>query len=812
MEKDRNIILVTCTSHIDMPWVWRLPESIDVWKNTSKDVLDLMDKYPDFNFVQGSAQGYKWMEDIHPYVFEGIKRRVADGRWKIVGGMWVEPDCNMPSGESLVRNILYGKRYFRERFGVDPKIAFIPDSFGYAASLPQIFVKSGFDYFITQKLRWNMFNEFPYDVFNWIGIDGSRIRAYMPYRYDETLPNGCEERLAREFKKYKDKTGLNELLLLLGMGDHGGGPNEPMLLKSYQMKIDGVDGIVHSDLEGFLSAIEYSRMPSYEGELYLENHQGVTTTNASMKKLNRQTEVMLEEVEKFSVMALMEDNSDYPREEVRHLWENLALNQFHDTLSGTCIRESHEDAEEIYRQIQTEGNEILGRSLSDLARSVDTSGNGRPVLVFNPLSWERNDLIVVRLEDGESHSVIDTNGNVMLSNWKDGELSFVAEDLPSVGYKTFWIRKGEMKDGLRMTVGDLYLENASYKVEIDDQTGNIKRLFDKRRGFDILQRGKQGNVLQAFHDMPPCFDAWNIGFDGIMQEVENVEDITLVENNPIKATIRITKNLGNSKISQYVSLYNHIDRIDVRNSIDWHEKHTLLKAAFPVNVFSDRATYEIPYGVIERPTTSENSIERAKSEVTGGKWADLSDPNYGVSILNDCKYGWDIKGNLMRITLLRSPNYPDPDPSSLHMPRDVDDNNAFTDRGLQEFTYSIYPHAGNWRDADTVRRAYELNYHALAHLAPEHSGKLPSSKSFAIIDPKNVILSVMKPAEESGGLVFRFYETYGRDADVRLKLPKSPSKVYETDLMENKISQLRPNTVLNVPSKRYEIKTVLAEF
>ena len=655
-----NTINVIGNAHIDMAWLWPWSETVDVCQMTFERALENMEQYPDFLYAQSQAQAYAWMEERYPELFERIRKRAEEGRWIIVGGTWVEPDNNIPSGESQVRQILYGKRYFKEKFGVDVNIGWIPDSFGYAWTLPQIYRKSGFKYFVTQKLTWNDTNEFPHKVFWWQSPDGSRLFSYFPYTYSHDLGS---QRLAEQFLDYHERTGLKDQLVLYGTGDHGGGPSEQMIDRVQTLNAIGTFPTVRqANPQVVLDKLENETdaLPVWNDELYLEYHRGCYTTQAKIKKRNRRCEALLETAEKFATFS----QTAYPKSELEEAWKKTLFNQFHDILPGSCIKEVVVDAHRDYDWIEETLHDIIDSTLKEICSRIDTRGKGTPVVVFNPLSWPRDDMVKGMIPEGmdDTFSVFDGRGNRVLTQIHENTFVFIAEDIPSIGYRTYWLKpenKGE--ESSQLSLGRDFVENQYYRIEINPETGNWSRLLDKRNGREVIEQGREGNVLQALEDLPEAWDAWNIGYTGKSWNIEDVERIAIIEGGPVRARLRITRRFGSSRFIQDLLLYDGIPRIDVYNQVDWHESHILLKAVFPVDVKSDHVTCEIPYGTITRSTTPLTPQDSAKFEVSAHKWIDLSDGSYGVGLLNDCKYGHDVQGNVMRITLLRSPKWPDPE-------------------------------------------------------------------------------------------------------------------------------------------------------
>jgi alpha-mannosidase len=804
-------------SHIDLSWLWRWRETVEVAKQTFSTVMDNMEEYPEMVYVQSQAQVYKWMEEYYPDVFERIKKKVKEGRWEIVGGMWAEPDCNLPDGESFIRQLLYGKRYFKEKFGVDVKIGWVPDSFGYNWNLPQFFRKSGIDSFITQKISWNDTNVFPYFLFWWEGPDGSRVLTYFP-------PTGYvgdlkAEEMLEGLKNFESNSGLKNVLILYGLGDHGGGPNREMLnrARSYQkQKIFPL--LKHSTVAEYLSSIRKKiprNLPVWKDELYLEFHRGTYTTQAETKRNNRKSEVLLSNAEKANSLALL-FGADYNTQSLKKAWEKVLLNQFHDILPGSSITSVYRDTKESYLEVQRLSNQIVANSLDQIGQKTDTAKgpDGNPLLIFNTLSWERDGIVKVPLPPKfqERVKVIDESGrevpSQVLASDQGNVISFIAKKVPALGYKIYKLQKGgEAKYTTSLKVGDSTLENQYFLITLNPESGNIVSIFDKLQKKEVLAPQAQGNQLQLFEDIPDIYDAWEIKYTGREWKLDKADSVRVIHTGPVLASIKVEKSfLGLSKdrmapthdfpssfFTQEIILYDGIPRIDVDLKADWWENHVLLKVAFPVDVKNEKATYEIPYAFIERPTTHNTDWERARYEVPAIRWTDLSDGGYGVSLINECKYGYDIKDNVMRLTLLRSPLSPDPT----------------ADRGKHQFSYCLYPHKESWREAKTVAKAYEFNVPLLTQFLKSHEGVLPPSCSFFKVSPQNLILSTVKKAEDRNSLILRIYESEGKVTETAIELFQGPKKAYELDFMENRLRAvpLKEKT-LTLNFGKSEIKTI----
>src|ERR1700722_4808335 len=781
-------IRIVGNSHIDMAWLWPWTETVEVVRNTFQSVLDLMREYPDFKFTMSSARTYEWMQEKYPDLFAQIEKRVKEGRWEIIGGMWVEPDLNMPDGESLVRQILVGKHYFQKNFGVDVKIGWNPDSFGYNYQLPQIYKKSGMDYFVTQKLLWaHEFTTFPYKLFWWQSADGSRLLTYFPHDYAGGID---AEPLAKDLSVWMPSiygntlTDHPEMMHLYGVGDHGGGPTRVMLDHAEELRApDAVyPKLQFSFASDFFNDLEKKmpnmQVPTWDGELYFQYHRGVFTTQAETKRRIRRAEENVLNAEKFASLASLYGRA-YPQDGMQLTWKNLLFDHFHDIMPGSGIAVNYLDAKRNHEDVDRAANDVTQGALREIAAHVNTQGEGVPVMIFNSMSWPRTEVTEVEAQlpaSARQIEVVDSAGKAaesqLLSLDSDTHRArfLLLTETPSLGYQTYFVRpatSGPTLHSLLRATGDT-LENEFIRVKIDLQTGCMTSLFDKRSGTEALAPAATatggpktsicGNLLQTFVDKPKQWDAWNIDADFEKQhwDLDKADEVKLIESGPLRAVIRVKNHFQNSTFVRDIILYDGEARVDVRMHADWHEKHILLKVAFPLSAHSDKATYEIPYGSVERPTTRNTPAEQAQFEVPAQRWADISDEKHGLSLLNDCKYGYDAKGNVLRLSLLRSPEWPDP----------------HADEGHHEFTYSLYPHAGSWKDGHTVQRGYELNYKLISRPIDKHQGSLAPEHSFLQAQAENVVLTAMKKAEDDNSVVLRFYEWAGKAGDVKLQLPQ----------------------------------------
>ncbi len=849
-------------SHIDAAWLWPASETVDVVKRTFSTAIQLMNEYPDYTFTQSAAQYSEWMADKYPDLNKQIAERVKEGRWEIVGGMWVEPDLNLPGGESLVRQLLVGQREFKSLYGVTARIGWNPDSFGYNWQLPQIYKRSGMDYFVTQKMHWNDTNQLPFRLFWWQSPDGSKVLTYFPTDYAWTNVNPT--RLSADFAESAQRNpGLTEHLDLFGVGDHGGGPTRDMLDQATHWIDLQQSGKVAMPTMRFHTAQQYFDtvqpklntsspvwnydklaagwtapqpeatgkigIPTWNDELYFEYHRGVYTTQAKHKENMRRSEDATLDAEKMASFAWLYGQS-YPAKEITNSWKKITFNQFHDLAAGSGIAVIYRDAQKDYTEVFHSDALIDASSTKELTEWIDTStAKGKVFFVSNPLPWPREDMIRIRLPFSDRTAVpklISPDGESATSQrtieGDDGNTFLARVSVPALGYKVVGLSsmcepgkarksrnvldctdhtpKSILKKAENAT--SLTLENSALKVVIAKQTGCIESVLLQEKsqglGVETLASGACGNQLQAFADNPKNYDAWNVDpgtLDKAPTIIDKVDSIKVIADGPLRKTVRIERTWQLSHFVQDISLDAGADTVVIDNTVDWHESHVLLKAAFPLAATSAKATFEIPYGSIQRPTTRDNSFSRAQFEVPALRWADLGDDKQGVSILNDSKYGYDALGNTLRLTLLRSPTWPDPD----------------ADRGVQHFRYAIYPHTGTWQKAETVHRAYELNQPLIATQTFAHSGTLPPTHSFVSIEgAPNVILTAVKKAEDADALIFRMYESTGEAATVKLHVPPGGTSATETNLMETPEGSALPlsGDTVTLQIKPYEIRTL----
>jgi len=790
-------------AHIDTAWLWPIRETKRKCARTFSTVLNLMDRYPEFHFSCSQPVQYEWIKTYYPELYERIKKRVKEGRWELCGAPWIEPDHNVPSGEALIRQYLYGNRFYEREFGMRSHIAWVPDSFGYTWALPQIMKKAGLTAFVTTKLTWSMFTEFPYSMFQWEGTDGTRIFAIMPpLNYNgNPLPKNC----IAHWNRFKQKEKVDELPFAFGWGDGGGGPTMNMI--EHGKRLGNIVGVPKCAFGRLSDCVERMRektaraeLPVYNGELYLELHRACQTTQARTKRNNRKCEIALHDAEFLSTLAHLAGGT-YDHAKLWDAWKIVLTNQFHDILPGSSINEVYAQTDKDYAEAMALIAEIRETALAKILGAISTAGEGIPFVVFNTLGWVRDDAGTLRIPGlPEKFCVVDTAGNPVPSQRiGKGEFVFEAKAIPPLGHAVYRVVTGTRHaepSGLLRATGT-GMENDYVRIRFD-KYGTLTKIYDKVEQREVLPKGARANVLQLFDDRPWEHDAWDIDhdFEKNMWEPGPAESIEAVETGPVRAVVRIVRKTERSTFTQDVTLHANSPRIDFVTKVDWWEKRVLLKVAFPVDVRAARATYEIQYGTIERPTHWNDAHDRARFENTALRWVDLSEGDYGVSLLNDCKYGHDVKENVLRLSLLRSSVDPDP----------------HADEGAHAFTYSLFPHAWGWRNG-TVHEGHQLNTPLIAVPAPKNSGSQPPVSAFASVDNDNVIIDHVKKHEDSKAVIVRVYEAHGQRGEATLTFARKPQSVTECDLMEenDQPAKLQGNRISFYVTP-YELRTFKVQF
>jgi alpha-mannosidase len=760
-------------AHLDLAWLWPLEETRRKAKRTFASVLGLMDRYEEFTFNQSSAQLYEWVERDAPELFERIKEHVAEGRWETVGGSWVEPDCQIPSGESFTRQLFYGQRYFEERFGHRSAVAWFPDTFGYSPGLPQLLRGAGLSGFFTYKLNWSETNRFPHDLFVWEGIDGSRVVAHT-FENPGTDYNGdiTPLDLYGTWRNFRGKRNYRESLFSFGWGDGGGGPSEKMLENYGRLKdFPAMPRLRMARVDEFFASLPEDGLPRWTGELYLELHRGTLTTQAKVKKLNREAEHRLLEAEAFAAVAAL-SGAPYPAEELERLWKVLLLNQFHDILPGTSISEVYQDAHRQLEETVSGAERLRDEALYDLAQGTEPADSERCVLVANAALHPRPLTVLLPAEPGVTPA--DGKSRLVPSQETPDGLLIHAPDreVPGLGRVSLALR-GETPDAssagtasgveVGKSGGGTFIENELLRVEISAD-GSLGRVYDKEAGREVLDGS--GNQLWAYADKPANWDAWDVYEDYEMEgeEVPGAESVEVVEAGPLRGAVRVERRFRGSRISQTYRLLSASRRLDVETRVDWRERQVLLRALFPLNVRSHEATFETMYGAARRPTHRNTSWDEVRFEVSAHRFADLSEPGYGVALLNDGKYGHSARDNVLGISLLRSPLYPDP----------------LADEGEHRFTYSLFPHPGDWTEAGVAREAFSLN----SPLVVGGGGGEAAEYGLVATEGVELALGSLKRAEDGRGVILRLYEPHGKRGPATLRFAFGPNSVERVNLLE----------------------------
>ncbi len=802
-------ILVCGHSHIDTAWLWPLQETKRKCGRTFSSVLQLMETNPEFTFAQGQPQLYQYTKEHFPKVFEGIKRRVKEGRWDPAGPAWVEMDSNLSGGEAIIRQFLYGNRFLEKEFGLRNNVCWLPDAFGYTWSLPQILKGCEVDVFVTTKIDWSMITRFPYTTFEWEGIDGTRILAMMPpLNYNGNLiPKDCKQ----QWDQIRQKDQLDEMLFSFGWGDGGGGPTQEMIENGKRLKdIAGIPKVRYGTITGYyqdlLESIRRDHLPVWNGELYLELHRACQITQARTKRFNRKLEHLLRETEFVSTLSHIQ-GAAYPRDELETIWRDVMTNQFHDILPGSSVESLYKETDTIYEKALTMTQSLQGKSFRNYAKNIDTRGKGGPLLLFNSLGWDRSDPVSIPLAECPIESgqhVINSSGNRLVHQVSiDTEgascLYIEPSGVPSVGHDVCRIvpKPADSPGPPQFDVTTKKMENSFFRLELDSR-GNLSRILDKRNGREVLEKGSKGNVLQMFHDHPHMHDAWDYDFnvDQNRWDWDQVESIEVTESGPVRGSIEIVRKTDHSTLRQRIVLYSSCPRIDFETEVDWWEKHKLLKVAFPVAIRSPKATYEIQFGTIERATHDNTPFDRARFEVPHHRWMDLSEGDYGVSVANDCKYGSDIQGNTMRLSLLRGPVHPDP----------------HADEGKHSFVYSLIPHSGDWRQGNVVQLSAELNMPMKVVPVTRHAGELSPRHSWLSTDARNVLIETLKREEDGQRIVIRVYESEGSRGVCTLKSSIPIKRAWNSNLVERDEEPIRVRQGnIRMEFMPYSIRTLMVE-
>jgi alpha-mannosidase len=818
-------------SHIDLSWWWRYdPATINVVvRHTLETAFENMEKFPDYTFTFDQVPAMEPLEKLYPELFYKLRYYVHNrkaigsrlpnpsaggyrGRLAIGSGLWCETDASLPCGESLVRQCLYGKRWYKYNFGIDVKTAWFQDAWTHPWTYPQILRKSGIESYMFKRARMDD------NMFWWESADGSKVFAYKPLASDgESLPP--KESIDNYLSGLNRKYGIKDGITLIGVGNHGGGLIKADVERMQLIMEERNSGIgnkmnqariIFSTPRQFVSDVldHPGDFPVIKTELEPTIRGGYTTVG-EIKKGNRYSENLLLTLEQFASIAFATGTGNYPGEAIYESWKKLMINQFHDPISGTDILPSVDDILLRFREIQDTSSTLLNRQLKSISDNINTLGEGMPLVVFNPLSWKRTDIAEAEFVlpgNVNYFSIADINNRKVpvqiIRQYEDNELRkfkviFLAENIPSLGYCTYRVKpeRSLLSGKSLLKVNRFRLENEFFIVKIDSLNGCLTSIFDKLNNREVLDRSSAGNLIQVIDDFgdsegflmsPDGKREYNL-WTGPTSNLYDNPEIELVETGPVRSTIQIKRKFQLARFIQRIYLYPGINRIDFETSIDWNGKNKMVKVAFPLNVRNDSATYEIQYGTIKRPSRGEEQVAQ--------KWVDISDEQYGVSLLNDSRYGFDITPNTIRMSLLRSPDHP---------------VESLDNRGTHQVKYSLYPHRNGWRNAGVMQKGYEFNYPLIAVNGAVHKGSLPAAHSFIEISPENLIITAIKKAEDSDDLVIRFFETTGNEcvAKVRLSEFMDVDAVYKTDLLENELEDIpKTGPGFEVKVGRYSIES-----
>lgn len=796
---------VSCVghTHIDMAWLWRLKHTREKGSRSFSTVLRLMKQYPEYIFLQTQPQIYEYMKEDFPEIYAQIKERVAEGRWEADGAMWVEADCNLTSGESLTRQILLGSKFIKDEFGKEVEYLWLPDVFGYSWALPQILKKAGINTFMTTKISWNQYNRMPHDTFMWKGIDGSEVLTHFITTPDPWSEPGSwfytyngkltPKTVKGTWEAYSEKQMNKDLLISFGYGDGGGGVNRDML--ENRRRIDKIPGLPNLKIT---TAAEYFRklhetveetdqyVHTWDGELYLEYHRGTYTSQGYNKRMNRKMELLYRRTEWLTAMDAVNKGSiaESQQEELTKGWKHILTDQFHDIIPGSSIHEVYEDSRKDYEYIESVAQGVCRGALADLLEEKQDAWT-----VFNASAWTRGEIVTV--PNDRAGVYCDADGNELTAQ-QAGDVTYVeVKDVPAMGTAAiFFKEQAPAETKAAFTINGRDIETPYYSISLNGY-GQITRLFDKTFGREVLPKGERANVLQMFEDKPLDNDAWDIDifYQQKMREITDLTKFEVTECGALQMKIHMEWNYMSSFIAQDMVLYSDSRRIDFKTFVDYHEQHQLMKAAFPVDIRSTYGTYDVQYGNVRRPNHWNTSWDQARFESVAHRWADLSERNYGVSLLNDCKYGHDIKDNVIRISLLKAGTHPD------HL----------QDQGQHVFTYALLPHGGDFVEGNVVQEAYALN----DPMQTAEGVCTFGAESFVTFDNDQVELDAVKKSEDGKYLVIRFHEFAGSAQKVTVRPGFAFREWTECDLRERPLGEWSRDKEIALDLHAYEIKTIL---
>lgn len=790
--KNSNVHVRTVgQTHIDVAWLWRVKHTREKIARSFSTALRLMEEYPEFIFMQSQPQLFAYLKEDYPSIFSQIKDRVAEGRFEVDGAMWLESDCNIPSGESFSRQILYGKRFMKEEFGVESSYLWMPDVFGYSWALPQILKKCDVDTFMTTKMGWNQYNRIPFNSLYWKGIDGTKVMTHLIE--DVGFMDMTADTMHNGWEKYKDKDIMDGFLYQFGLGDGGGGPTA----KNIEMvkRFDEMPGLPHIE---FTKAGDYfaelnekadnhdGYVHTWDGEFYFELHRGTLTSQAFTKKFNRQLEFAYRDCEIHGVHSYLENgNWDvYDNEAITKGWKKILLNQFHDIIPGSSIKEVYDDALETYQESQA----IVEQETQSILKTIVTEADST-YSIFNSSNFQVDGTVEI---ENDRDGAFYVEGEKVTSIY-DGEKHVISlQNVKPMAYTALMFVADESHECENLFDVDGTTVKTPFYILEYNEFGHITSLLDLNNNRNVVREGEVINKLESYEDKPLDWDAWDIDiyYKEKSKTVTDLKSVEVVERNNLRLVIRFEYEHINSSITQDMILYAEDRRIDFKTRVDWQQSQRLLRSSFQVDVRSTKATFDIQYGNVERPTHWNTSWDWARFEMVGHKWVDLSDQFYGVSLMNDCKYGFDVFDNRIGITLLKAGIMPDPE----------------ADRGEHEFTYSLLPHAGTWRDAKVEQRSWALNnpFKAIKALAP--------AKTMFRFNNENIYVDAVKKCEEDDSVILRFHEFMGGTSEFELTSDYEIESFTEVNIMEREVvEKVKGNEIIG-SIKPYEIKTYKLKF
>lgn len=800
--KKSSDVTVHCVghTHIDVAWLWQLKHTQEKALRSFSTVLRYMEQYEDYRFVQSQPQLYDYVKHNQPDFYEKMKQRVMEGRFEADGAMWVEADCNLTSGESLVRQIMEGNSFFETEFGKRSTCLWLPDVFGYSVALPQILKLCNISRFVTTKISWNEYNKMPHDTFYWKGMDGSKVLAYFITTPEEGWPEGHKystyngqispRTVIGTWRKYEDKEINKDLLITYGYGDGGGGPTRTMLMMRKAMdQIPGIPNVKQTSVKEFLDVVEKNlnetkcHVPEWCGELYLENHRGTYTSQAANKRCNRKMEFLLTEIEMKNTFSFLE-SKDYQGERIRKLWRTLLLNQFHDIIPGSSIHEVYQDSQKQYEWMEREGAELQHEILRPFFAEEEGVYH-----VFNPLAYERKEVLFFPIE--KNGSFFNEEGRRLQQQRSENGI-FVLVECIALGFTQIFFQEEEeypQESAFHYEANTLH---TPYYCISWNEEGVISSIYDKENEREVLRLF--GNRLTVYEDLPYNNDAWNIDLfhTDKYETVGRPEQIMVEENGSLRFKLRFEYCYRNSHITQNVICYAKDRRIDFETEIDWHEKHRLLKTCFDVDVDALSARYDVQFGNVERPTHYNTSWDYAKFEVAAQKWADLSETGYGAALINDCKYGYSIHNSQMNLSLIKCATFPD----------------IKADQGKHSFIYAFLPHAGSFQEAGVHISAERMNQMPV----PKAGRHLLAGKSLFAVNSANITVDAVKKAEHGNEIIVRIHEYHGRRGEVKVTSDYNIQSFRRVNLLEDPLGEALMEREIITYLKPYEIQTYAVTF